>query len=284
MESAGEADIQNFWNEHPCGQEVIPVEFRADAERFFRDYDQYRYGIEGHILGCLDAIDWRGKDVLEVGLGQGADSEQLIRRGARWSGLDITPEAVLRVRTRLKLRKLPYEEIRQGSILAPPFEPGRFDVVFSHGVLHHVPEVRAASAQIARLLKPGGELIVMMYAKWSLNYLVTISLYHRALVTAAWLMGLENGSAGRQFPFVRKMGLLRYLRMRNFLHHNTDYAENPYTKVYDTAALRADFPEFEVVRTYKRYLTCAPLPLKGRGSMLGWHLWAHLKPRSSRRA
>jgi hypothetical protein len=46
-------------------------------------YDAFRYSREGHILGCLDGIDFRGAKLLEIGLGQGADSEQIIRRGAR---------------------------------------------------------------------------------------------------------------------------------------------------------------------------------------------------------
>ena len=274
-----ELDIRDFWNTHPCGAEMIPTDFRADAEEFFRRYDAHRYRVEPHILECLDKIDWRGKEVLEIGLGQGADSEQLIRRGAHWNGLDLTPEAVQRVTARLRLHDLPHGDIRQGSILNPPYESGRFDVIFSHGVLHHVPDIRVAAAQIARLLKPTGELIVMMYAKWSLHYLVSISLYYRLLITTAYLLGKEGGTASRQFPYIRQMGLLRYLRMRNFLHHNTDFAENPYTKVYDVRTLRNDFVEFDVVRSYKRYLTCEPLPISGGGNMLGWHLWAHLRPK-----
>jgi SAM-dependent methyltransferase len=277
MAVASEVDVRDFWNSHPCGAEMIPVEFHADAEAFFRKYDEHRYRVEPHILDCLDAIDWRGKRVLEIGLGQGADSEQLIRRGAIWHGLDLTDEAVHRVRTRLQLRNLPFSDIRVGSILSPPYDAGQFDIVFSHGVLHHVPDVRSASTQIARLMRPGGELIIMMYAKWSLHYLFTISLYYRAIITAAWLLGRRGGTLGRQFPYIEKLGLLQYLRMRNFLHHNTDFAENPYSKVYDTATLRKDFPDFEVMRSYKRYLTCEPFTITGRGSLLGWHLWAHLR-------
>lgn len=151
-QALGEIDIREFWNAHPCGDACVDASFAADYERFFQAYDAYRYRVEGHILECLDAIDWRGKDVLEVGLGQGADSEQIIRRDARWNGLDLTPEAVDRVSTRLTLRNLPFGKIREGSILSPPYDAHSFDIVFSHGVLHHVPDIRRASSQIARLL------------------------------------------------------------------------------------------------------------------------------------
>ena len=60
--------------------------------------------------------------------------EQIIRRGARWSGLDLTAESVARLRTRLELRQLPYDELKQGSALAIPYPDNAFDKVFSHGV------------------------------------------------------------------------------------------------------------------------------------------------------
>ena len=168
--------IRDFWNAHPCGEYVVDSRFSKEADKFFTDYDTYRYRVEGHILDCLDTIGWHDKDVLEIGLGQGADSEQLIRRGAHWSGLDLTPEAVNRVRTRFTLRNLPFSDIRVGSILNPPYPSGSFDKIYSHGVLHHVPDIRRASGQIARLLRPGGELVMMIYARWSWHYLLTIRL------------------------------------------------------------------------------------------------------------
>ncbi|HVL55207.1 MAG TPA: class I SAM-dependent methyltransferase, partial [Burkholderiaceae bacterium] len=134
-----ELDIQSFWQAHPCGETLVPeANFRRDVESFLQRYDAYRYTKESHILECLDAIDFVGRETLEIGLGQGADAEQIIRRGAVWSGVDLTPESIDRVRMRLQLRGLPYRDLKQGSVLALPFPDRQFDVVFSHGVLHHV--------------------------------------------------------------------------------------------------------------------------------------------------
>ena len=41
--------------------------------------------------------------------------------------------------------------------------------MFSHGVLHHIPDIRTAQAEIHRVLKPGGTLVAMLYARKSLN-------------------------------------------------------------------------------------------------------------------
>src|ERR1700704_5819714 len=114
-----ESEIQTFWNRFPCGDfQVGGLERRqGDYEDFFTAYDRFRYRKEAHILRCLDEIDFKGKRVLEIGLGQGADSEQIIRRGAVWSGLDLSPESVARVQARLALRRLPHKSLKQGSVL-----------------------------------------------------------------------------------------------------------------------------------------------------------------------
>lgn len=278
-----EVDIQKFWNANPCGDwQVGGLKQRGgDYEAFFNDYDQFRYRKEGHILKCLDAIDFKGKQVLEIGLGQGADSEQLIKRGALWSGLDLTPESVERVRTRLALRDLPYQALHQGSALQNPYPDRHFDIVFTHGVLHHIPEIGKAQEEIHRVLKPDGELVVMLYAKWSLNYLVAISIVRRLGLLALHMSGREpSGILGQHLRNARAMGVGNYLKMSNFIHRNTDGPMNPYAKVYDLATVKADFPKFRVVKSYKRFMHAPPLPVTKLPfqKALGWHLWVHLKP------
>src|ERR1700733_14557140 len=136
MQEITEEAIHDFWDAHPCGESQVES-LGADHEQFFRRYDAFRYGREAHILRRLDAIDFKGKRVLEVGLGQGADSEQMIRRGAIWSGLDSSPESVKRVSARLRIRELPFQQLEHGSVLSVPFPDNSFDIVFSHGALHH---------------------------------------------------------------------------------------------------------------------------------------------------
>ena len=277
-----ERDIQSFWNTHPCGDhQVGGLKQRAgDYEAFFTDYDAFSYTKERHILGCLDGVDFKNKSVLEIGLGQGADAEQIIRRGGLWSGLDLTPESIERVRTRFTIRNLPYEGLEQGSVLDIPYADRKFDIVFSHGVLHHVPDIVSAQREIRRVLKPGGELVVMLYARWSLNYLLSIGLVRRlGLIGAIGLNSEPEGIVGEHVRNARAMGLRKYLRMSNFIHHNTDGPGNPYSKVYDLESVRTDFPDFDIVRSYKRFMHAPPLPVSALplDRLLGWHLWVHLR-------
>jgi SAM-dependent methyltransferase len=280
-EMTGQA-IEAFWDAHPCGESQVE-RLGADHEEFFRRYDAFRYSREGHILRRLDAIGFQGKRVLEIGLGQGADSEQMIRRGAVWSGLDVSAESIRRVSTRLRGRRLAFESLEQGSALAMPFADNSFDLVFAHGVLHHIPDVIAAQKEIARVLKPQGRLIAMLYARRSLNYLIAISLVRRLSLAAIYCSGLRpGGMVGEHLANARSMGLRAYLSMGNFIHTNTDGPANPYSKVYDLTTVKRDFPDFTLEQSYQEYMHAPPLPvfpLKPLARILGWHLWVHLIPR-----
>ena len=236
-----ERTIAEFWQAHPCGDAQVGglIDF-ADHESFFDAYDAFRYTKESHILDCLDALQVSGKRILEIGLGQGADSEQLIRRGARWSGLDLTQESVERVLTRLELRGLPFDTVRQGTVLDIPWPENSFDVVFSHGVLHHVPDILKAQAEICRVLKPDGELIVMLYSRWSLNYFSIMVLRRIGLaIMYPFLLRFPTALGPiiqQHVDTARRVGFFRYLKSDQFLSRNTDGPLNAYSPASTTAS------------------------------------------------
>ena len=242
-----------------------------------------RYAMESHIPACLDAMQVSGKKLLEIGLGQGSESEQLIRRGAVWSGLDVTSEAVERVRARLALFDLPFTDLQVGSATAIPASADQFDVVFSHGVLHHVPDIVTAQREIHRVLRPTGRLVVMLYARHSLNYQVSIRLLRRAALLATWPVRnrIRSPMLRSHIANAQQEPLFNYLRMKRFIHASTDGPLNPYAKVYDRKTVERDFPLFEIVGWHKHYMHAPPLRVHGwpGGGLLGWHLWVELRPR-----
>jgi SAM-dependent methyltransferase len=292
-----EEAVRTFWQGHASGDAQVGglrERFQDDYDRFFVEYDRFRYQNERHLPACLGALNVGGKQVLEIGLGEGSDSERLIRQRARWSGVDLTAESVARVRARLTLRELPFAELRQASVLDLPFADTSFDVVFSHGVLHHVPDIYRAQSEIHRVLRPSGELVIMVYARWSLNYLVSIGLVRRTALLAAFPFARAGVLKPGAWPETltghlenaEKIGLFRYLRLHEFVHHNTDGPTNPYSLVYDRRRVERNFPSFRVTRTYKRFMHAPPFPVHGLPgeTLMGWHLWAHLVPRASRQA
>lgn len=146
-----EQTVQEFWQSHACGDALVGglrERFGGDYECFFSDYDPFRHSLERDLPACSDALKLSGKRVLEIGLGRGADSESLIRRGANRTGIDLSAESVERVRTRLTLRDRSFDDLRQGSVLDLPVGDNAFDMVFTHGVLHHVLEIRQPQKEI----------------------------------------------------------------------------------------------------------------------------------------
>jgi ubiquinone/menaquinone biosynthesis C-methylase UbiE len=285
--AVAEKEISVFWEANPCGDFQmggLEERFGGDFDRFFTEYDAFRYRREKHILGCLDRANFAGKKVLEIGLGQGADSEQIIRRGGKWSGLDLTKQSVARVKRRMELHNLPYDDLKVGSVLDIPYPDNSFDMVYSFGVLHHVPEIHRAQAEIARILRPGGQLVMMMYAKWSLNYMLSIAVLRRAGLAAMLALRMPGkGIYAAHVKNAREEGLFRYLRMKRFIHRSTDGPDNPYAKVYGRREVREDFPEFKVTRAYKQFMHAPPLPVKWlpMERAMGWHLMVHLKVKKS---
>jgi SAM-dependent methyltransferase len=283
-------DIERFWDAHPCGESLVGKD--TDLATFYRKYDEYRYRTEGHILRELDRLSLKGRDLLEIGIGQAADSEQLIRRGARWHGLDLTAEAVFRARRRFELFQLPYQAITQGSAGEIPYPENMFDIVYSHGVLHHIPDIRAVSAEIRRVLKPGGKLIIMLYHARSLNYWISINLIRRFLMVGLYAVGKLGGKTWLTNPLLLghlenadQHGLFRYLSNPLFMMKNTDGPGNPYSKVYDRTIVQEDLKEFQIEESRVHFLNDRHLPflrilppsLKRRlEGKLGWHLWVVL--------
>ncbi len=280
-------EIQEFRQNNPCGAELVgdlADKSKKDYEDFFVRYDAFRYRKESRILKNLDQIDFSGKKVLEIGLGQGADAEQIIKHGGIYSGIDLTIESVERVKMRFLLRDLPFEEIKKGSALDLPFADNRFDIVFSHGVLHHIPQIDQVQREITRVLSPDGKLIVMVYAKKSLNYLVSIGLIRRFGLLLIYFLNLKvSGIYQHHLDQAREKGIWNYLKMENFVSVNTDGPFNPYSKVYDLAEVRKDFSEFELTESRQDFIHAPPLKvnLLPLAKWLGWHLWVTMKPKNS---
>jgi len=109
--------------------------------------------------------------VLEIGCGIGSDAEQFARHGADYVGIDISDESINLCRRRFRVQDL-HGEFHQGSVTDLEFLKylGKFDLVYSYGVLHHFPSMDQHLANIAEVLEPGGELRFMVYARNSWKY------------------------------------------------------------------------------------------------------------------
>lgn len=110
----------------------------------------------------LDRRPIRDQLVLEVGIGIGGIADHLVRReGCELVGTDLSYAVDAAYRSFGGNRLF---HIVQASLFAPPFREDTFDLVFSHGVLHHTFSTKAAFEHICRLPKGQGRLYVWVYS------------------------------------------------------------------------------------------------------------------------
>lgn len=125
--------IAAFWERNPCGGDF--VEFRGEYKQFFEEYDRFRYEQLPYILDLLDRMNLSGKEVLEIGTGQGADAQQIIERGGHYTGVDITEESIRRLRTRFEAFDLPYRDLIVQNAEHLTLPDASFDIVYSNSTL-----------------------------------------------------------------------------------------------------------------------------------------------------
>lgn len=137
---------------------------------FFEKARKFRDEIEQPWLEELVGFSkMQGKRVLEIGFGPGYDALKFMQSGADYTGIDITEQNVERTKKHLGFFELT-PNVQQGDAESLPFSDASFDVVYSNGVLHHVPDMEKAFREAHRVLKPGGEFIVLLYNKHSVFY------------------------------------------------------------------------------------------------------------------
>ena len=111
--------------------------------------------------------DISGRDVLDVGCGDGDLAVELSRRGATVTGIDASPDMIEAARARAK-REGADISFTVGEADRIPFAAERFDVVVAVTILCFVSNVAPVFQEIARVLRPGGFLVIGELGKWSL--------------------------------------------------------------------------------------------------------------------
>jgi len=283
--------VRAFWQANPCG-----VKF-ADAppgtRQFYELVEAHRYTKEWHIPIAANFANASGLKVLEIGCGLGTDGAQFAEAGADYTGVDLTEAAIELARKRFELFDVK-GKFQTADAEDLEFADNSFDVVYSHGVLHHTPDTQKAIDEVHRVLRPGGQAMVMLYHRNSYNYRVNISLLRRAgahllnsetgVKLVHWMTG-EPVESLRQHASLLKTEKRSYLSAAEFLSQNTDGAGNPLARVYSRSEAGELFKNFSAVTLKTFFLNKRWLPVLGAllprsletrlASRWGWHLWIY---------
>jgi len=206
--------VQEFWNRQSCGE----VYAAGDSLRAQLDaQERTRYELEPYIFDFARFAEGRDRDVLEIGVGMGADHLQWANASPRsLTGVDLTPRAIEFTRSRFDAYGLT-SHLECADAEQLPFDDNSFDIVYSWGVLHHSPNTPKAINEVFRVLRPGGIARVMIYHRWSLSgYML-------------WL----------------RYGMLSGLNLDQVYAR---YLESPGTKAYSIAEAEQMFRQFANVR------------------------------------
>jgi len=155
--------------------------------------------VEAEILDIAGAQPYRS--LLDLGTGTGRILQLLADEGVdRAVGLDNSHSMLAVARSNLERAEIRRVDLRQGDVYSPPLDRGTFDLVVIHQVLHFLDDPGRAVREAARLLSPGGRLLIVDFAPHSLEFLRTEHA-HRRLgfrtdTVTAWLSqsGLAVGT------------------------------------------------------------------------------------------
>lgn len=209
--------VHDFWNEAACGEKI----YLAGSDReAYESQARARYALEPYIAELAAFDHSRGRRVLEIGVGLGADHQRFAEAGCDLFGIDLTERAVAHTQQRLAAFSLS-SRVAVGDAERLDFPDESFDVVYSWGVLHHSPDTARAMSEVLRVLKRGGTARLMIYHKWSL---VGLMLWVRYAL----------------------LGLRPWLSLREVYAR---YLESPGTKAYSIGEARALLAGFSEITT-----------------------------------
>ncbi len=143
-------------------------ETQSYYDRFSETYERERHHGYHRLIDELELDLIRrhgaGRDVFEAGCGTGLLLRAAAEVARSAKGLDLS-RGMLQPAHQRGLR------VVQGSLTHVPLPSESVDLVYSMKVLPHVPPIREALAELARLVRPGGHLLLEFYNPWSFRYL-----------------------------------------------------------------------------------------------------------------
>jgi ArsR family transcriptional regulator len=157
------------------------------AQNYFREHagewDRIRalHVAERDVEAAVDEALGKGPFALLVDLGTGTGRmlELFAPRAARALGFDLSHDMLTYARMKLDRAGLGHAQARHGDLYNVPLPDGAADAVILHQVLHFLDDPATAISEAARLLKPGGRLLVVDFAPHELEFLREQSAHRR---------------------------------------------------------------------------------------------------------
>ena len=109
--------------------------------------------------------------MLDLGTGTGRILQLFSHLYRRGTGVDASRDMLAVARSNIDSANVSNASVRHADILNLPLERGKFDLVTIHQVLHYLENPEEAIIQAARMLSPGGRMVIVDFAPHDLEYL-----------------------------------------------------------------------------------------------------------------
>ncbi|MCY2990281.1 MAG: class I SAM-dependent methyltransferase [Planctomycetota bacterium] len=182
-----------------CEPSVLPLLTPQEGyDRWAETYGDNRTPVQVLEAAALERLlpDLSDLVVLDCGCGQGRVSRLALARGAQQTvGVDLSPEML-----RAAEVALPSAQWIRADVLDLPFAPQTFDAVICSLVLGHVEDLERALRQIARVLRPGGVLL--------------LSDFHPYATLRGWQRSFSDVREGRSYAIQQHLHMFEdYVRV-----------------------------------------------------------------------
>ncbi len=163
--------VQEYWDRQPCNLKHSRAV--VGSREYFEEVEKRRYFVEPHIHSFAEFEKWKDKEVLEIGCGIGIDSMNFAKAGAKLTVIDLSEKSLEIAKKGFQVFNLKAEFIQGNAEELSKYIKGKkFDLIYSLGVIHHSPNPYLIIKEIEKLIKPNGELRIMLYAKYSIKNLM----------------------------------------------------------------------------------------------------------------
>lgn len=171
---------RTWWEGHPMRYDFSEnLGVKEFSKQFYQEIDKRFFADAATMLSwrslpfdsLIDFDSLKEKDVLEIGCGNGSHAQLLVQSARSYTGIDLTAYAVKSTTQRLRYLG-GGGTIRQMDAEHMDFPDESFDFIWSWGVIHHSANTRKIIEEIHRVLRPGGEALIMVYHRTFWNYRV----------------------------------------------------------------------------------------------------------------
>ncbi len=255
-------NIEKFWGKHICG--FRPYSHK-NLDEYYKNLSTIRYKEHHELKSLINFKNFKGKKILEIGIGSGNDASEFVKYGADYTGIDLASEAVKFTQERLN-HLFGKGSVIQGNAEKLPFKDNSFDFVYSFGVIHHADEPLLIVNEIQRVLKKESSFFVMLYNRHSTFYYLEILIFRRLLLIMSFLYldklflflipNKDLRFKGNNYFYKLSERYKRqfFISNQELLNHSTDGVDCPLSRVYSKNEAKKLFSNFKNLKSNCFYI------------------------------